>query len=278
MTTPASYADHLAAIVAAPEHDGPRMALSAWLEPHQPALAMFIRLQIDRVAAMRRAGERDTEILSGPEQRLLVDHGTTWMRGFASYTDDSADATTFHRGLVARVTMDPEVFLERGDYLLGAWPIRHVDFGPMAPGVLDRLLASEPIARLDSIGLLDPALGDDDVRCIAASPALARCAYLRLACARLGPPAFDALAGSAALRALLVVDCPSPAFPGEAIEVQRVASGTTARLREMSAAGKALEAEHGYLPWLHRDRWASRYDARWYRDRDALPTPRMGAS
>jgi uncharacterized protein (TIGR02996 family) len=271
MTT---FADHLAAIVAAPEDDAPRLALAAWLAPHQPALAAFIRLQVERVAELRRAGERDSELVSEPEQRLLAGHAAEWARGVASYVHGGAGAVAFHRGLIARVEMDPEVFLERGGYLLRAWPIRHVDFSPLGPGVLARLLDSELVSRLDSIGLIDPALGDDDVARVAASPSLARCAYLRLAGDQLGPRAFAALAGSSALPALMVVECSAEAFPGETVVVSRAAAGTTASPRALTAAGEALEAAHGYLPWLHRANRASRYDVRWYLDRGLLPDRR----
>lgn len=273
----------LAEILRAPDDDPPRLALADFVRPSEPELARFIYLQLDAAR-----GERDplpsgfTE-LTAEERALLARNAPAWTRLIAPYvhrTPDGAVACTFHRGLIAHVTVDPDVFVAGAARLLTSAPIRHVDFAPLAPGALSRLLACDALAQLDSIGLVGVGLDDDGVIELAASPRLAHCLYLDLSANPLGPRAFAAIAASPHLRRLLVVERTQtpgvdPALtwhPGEVIV--RDPSGST--LRPMRPEGRALEAAHGYLPWLHADERVARFDVRWFVDQGLRPETRPG--
>jgi uncharacterized protein (TIGR02996 family) len=281
-TAPSSEEEFLLAIARAPEDDELRLRFAAFLRPYEADLAAFIELQVSRVQGQRRAGVLDTEDLPPEERRLLSAHAPAWSRGvarFARPTGAGGPRVTFYRGLVAQIGIDADVFVERGTLLMTTTAIRHVDFAPLAPGALERLLASEALAQLDSIGFAGAGLDDAAVAAIASGPHLARCLYLDLRGNALGSRAFEAIAASPHLRQLLVVDRAQrpdqdpalSAFPGE-VRVTRVdAAGMTVSLQPVTAQGCALEAAHGPLPWLRWRNRTSRFDARWYVERGLRP-------
>jgi uncharacterized protein (TIGR02996 family) len=247
MTVPTStYHEHLAAINQAPEDDEPRLAFARFIEPHEPDLAAFVQSQVARVAIERRAGVPATTDLPAAERRLLARGRAKWSRGVSRFAHHAEEGCAFHRGFVAGIAIDPEVFLEYAARLMIEAPIRHVDFSPLGGGVLSRLLASKAITQLDSIGFTN--IDDDSVVAIAESDALRRCLYLDLGDTEFGPRAFSALAASRYARQLLVVQC----WPD----------------RELRWHLNALELVHGDLPWLRRHASVSRYDARWYVDHE----------
>jgi uncharacterized protein (TIGR02996 family) len=287
VTAPASYPEHLAAILRAPDDDPPRLALADFVRPSEPELARFIYLQIAEASRERDPDPPGFTEMTAEERDLLARNAAAWTRLIAPYaprTADGAVACTFHRGLIAQVTVDPEAFLAHAARLLTSAPIRHVDFASLAPGVLPRLLACDALAQLDSIGLVGVGLDDDGVAALAACPRLARCVYLDLSANPLGPRAFEAIAASPHLRQLLVVERAQAAeltaaqtwHPGEVVVRERSAAGSSSTLLHMRAEGFALEARHGYLPWLHIDERVARLDARWFVDHGFRPYQRPG--
>lgn len=287
MTAPADFHALHAAILGAPEDDAPRAALSSYLHAIDPDQSAFISMQLQRARRERRPDAFGHEPPSTTERALLARHEAAWTRLIAPHIArrrDGGPACTFHRGLVAHVVIDPEAFLAHAAELLVAAPIRHVDFAPLAPGTLPRLLASDALAGLDSIGFIDQRLDDDAVAAIAASPHLARCVYLDLSLNRLGPAAFAAIAASPRLRGALVVERSGgrgldPALtwhPGEVVISEVAPAKARATLQPISPEGRALEARHGYLPWLHLDNRVSRFNARWFIDQGHLPITPTG--
>lgn len=290
---PADYSDHLKAIVAAPEDDAPRLALADFVRPSEPELATFIALQL--ASAQRDRRRRHLPGLREPtaeERRLLARNVDAWTRLVAPYvrhTADGAPACTFYRGLVAHAVVEASAFLEHADWLLAVAPIRHLDFhfDPAArgPAALARILASPALARLDSVGFPGAGLGDAEVAAIAACPHLAGCLYLELSRNPLGPPAFEAIARSPHLRRLLVVERAQlegldPAqvwHPGEVVVARITAERSRATLQEIRPEGRALEAAHGYLPWLHLDNRVARLDAGWAAAQGQVPVRPAGA-
>ncbi len=278
-----------AAILQDPEDDALRVGLAELLNASAPDQSAFISMQLQRARKQRRPGAFGHHAPSATERALLARYEPEWTRLVAPYVrrrPDGGPAASFHRGLIAHVVVEPEVFLEHAAALLVLAPIRHVDFAPLRPGVLPRLLASEALSRLDSIGLPDVGLDDAALASIAACPRLARCVYLDLSLNRLGPAGFAALAASAHLRDLLVVERAQasglePALtwhPGEVVVAQISAAHAKATLQPITAEGRALEARHGYLPWLHLDNRVARFDARWFVDHGHLPVARAGSA
>src|SRR5262249_45599370 len=159
----------------------------------------------------------------------------------------------YYRGLPAFLATDAQTFVERGRELLCAAPIRHVDFTLPGPDALDRLLTSEHLAGLDSIGFPHTGLDDAAVAAIAACPWLTGCYYLDLSDNRLGPAAFTALAASRHLRQLLVVhrrthldqDPAERYHPGEDKVIGFLNTDNALVTDPVSAQGQELEAAYG---------------------------------
>ncbi len=196
---PSPEEEHLLAIVRAPEDDAPRLAFAEYLRPYEPALAMFIQLQVERVARMRRAGQARTEQLPAEEHQLLQRHAAAWSRGVSRFVQKPGvpgPGLMFYRGLVAYLCMDADVLVEYGDYLVRTTAVRHVDFAPLRAGTLERLLAFEGLSALDSVGFPGAGLDDGAVAAIARCPHLANCRYLDLRGNALTPRAFAALGAS----------------------------------------------------------------------------------
>lgn len=282
--SPATAEAHLDAVLHAPEDDALRIALADFLRPYEPERAAFIALQVARSQRERRpnAFAFPLDELPAEERRLLRRNEPAWARGVARYANrvtGGGSAYSFHRGLIAHVGIEPEVFIEHAAQLLQQAPIRHVDFAPLRAGVLPRLLASEALARLDSIGFPGAGLDDDAVAELAGSPRLAQCLYLDLSMNPLGPRAFGALASSPHLRRLLVVDrAQEPGVdaaltwhPGEIVVSEISAARSRAALRPMTEQGRALEESHGELPWLHHRNRVPRFDVRWFVDHGHRP-------
>jgi hypothetical protein len=283
--SPASYEAVLAAVLGDPEADAPRHALAAFLRGPEPDRAVFIELQLARIARQRHMGSFDTEEVPADERRLLARHGAAWssaIDGYARRPPSGGPACTFYRGLVARVALDPEVFIERGAELFAQAPIHHVDFAAMPAGVLDRLLATDALSELDSVGFAGLGLDDDAAVAIASCPRLARCLYLDLSLNPVGPRGFAAIAASPHLRQLLVVERAQvpdadPALtwhPGEVVVARISATGSIATLIPITPEGHAFEAAHGELAWLHRRNRISRFDARWAIEHGRRPARR----
>src|SRR5262249_52983749 len=114
----------LAAIIANPDDDLPRLAYADWLEEHsQNERAEFIRLQLERVG-LRDASDRYDEILQR-EQELLGKYGNSWRPTLP----DGAELRwgEFERGFVRTVAGDAEQFCYHAASLFALAPIQRVD-------------------------------------------------------------------------------------------------------------------------------------------------------
>src|SRR5262245_46162790 len=87
----------LAAVLAEPDDDGPRLVFADWLDDHgEPERAELIRLQIDRV---RRSFPRDEFSTRWErEERLLRAHEMAWVGPIANLVQGAR----FRRGFVER--------------------------------------------------------------------------------------------------------------------------------------------------------------------------------
>jgi hypothetical protein len=271
---PADEEEFLVAVAADPENDELRLELANHLRSYEPGLAQFITMQVTRVQGQRKRSNLDDDVPTADERRLLSGNAVAWSRAVAHYARQAGSdrsQLTFHRGLVARIGMDPRVFMERAPYLLKTTPVRHIDFTACTPATLERLLATEHLGRLDSIGFVDLGFDDDAIEAIAASPRLANCRYLDLSGNRLSARAFDAIAASPHLQQLLVLerrqyngsDPARSMHPGEVKMVHRDGEGIRVWIGEINEHGHALLDQHGYLPWLYFRNRVSRFNARW---------------
>lgn len=283
------YIDHLKAVLRAPEDDAPRLAFSNFVERTDPDLAAFIQIQLENGKRERRPHARGLVQWKDDERRLLGNHKRRWTSLVAPYVTTGRDglpACTFHRGFVEHVVVEPEAFIKDGDELLIRAPIHHVDFAPLRADVLPQLLACDALRELDSISFAGQGLDDAAVAAIAACPRLERLLWLDLGKNRLGPAAFEALAASPYLHQLLVVERAQqrgldPALtyhPGEVTLAEISAERSSVELVDIRPEGHALEAKHGYLPWLHVDNHEARFDLRWFVDQRLRPVFSRGAA
>ena len=155
---PADEEEFLVAVAADPENDELRLELANHLRSYEPGLAQFITMQVTRVQGQRKRSNLDDDVPTADERRLLSGNAVAWSRAVAHYARQAGSdrsQLTFHRGLVARIGMDPRLFMERAPYLLKTTPVRHIDFTACTPATLEQLLAAEHLGRLDSIGFVD---------------------------------------------------------------------------------------------------------------------------
>jgi uncharacterized protein (TIGR02996 family) len=118
----------LAAIIAHPDEDTPRLMYADWLQEHdRPERAEFIRLSI-RLANLRHGDpkfETDEARLLEQFQALVEGRIGKWEREFAlSFTANSDLWFGFRRGLVEEVRCSVRYFLKIANHLFLDAPLR----------------------------------------------------------------------------------------------------------------------------------------------------------
>ncbi len=240
----------LAAVLASPYEDAPRLAYAAWLEGLSPAdpQGEFIRLSIRcaRQSLGDRLPKQDwLELLDAHERLgdLRARHESEWKRPVLKIASDCQ----LERGLVASVRLPARTFLDRADELFALAPIVHVDLSDVRPLLLE-LVRSPHLRRVRALSLEWQGLTSAEIAHFAGSPHLAN-----LWCLELRGNALD-LAG---LRAL----AKSPSLAG--LRHTELASNLVTAHEEAGVEGSAiasiwfppdgeqLEAELGRIPWLH---------------------------
>jgi uncharacterized protein (TIGR02996 family) len=126
----------LAAIIADPDDDLPRLVYADWLDEHdQPDRAEFIRLQIERANAP--PGSATAKRCFGCEAELLARHWDEWAGPFKPWA--GFGDLLFRRGFVEQLTCDAGVFVENSAPLFRLSPVREIWFR-QADEVLPRLV------------------------------------------------------------------------------------------------------------------------------------------
>lgn len=283
----------LATVLARPDEDEPRWRYAAWMRAQPPVMlrgsgwyadsepypgpdpakiANYIETHLRASAAMRADPMVDlSPILAvlGPNRTL--DTGDVRMRTGELFSHElSSDIDVMHdviatprfyRGFVEHVAMQAKYFLQFADELFRRAPIRHLTL-TYCTDLMEELAASPHLARIRTLALPNRhdsnacnqlnALTDDHVRVLATSPHLANLAYLDLTDnGQLTPHALDHLALSPNLPALSAVRLDWNIWwdkvPPHGSYESRLQS------RQVPEWAPALEARHGYLPWLHAE-------------------------
>jgi uncharacterized protein (TIGR02996 family) len=215
---PASAAaEFLRLILADPDADGPRLVYADWLENcGEPARAEFIRLQC--AASVLPADDPRLDALRGRADVLLEQNRLAWgepLAGIATRWD-------WRRGFPEIVRMEARLFLARGDEMLAAVPVRHVELLDVtshlaalarcpllerlagltvaacpAGNAVARLLSRSPhVGRLFALQLPRNGFTDDAAAALASSPHLARLRTLDLSENAIGPAGAHTLAAA----------------------------------------------------------------------------------
>jgi uncharacterized protein (TIGR02996 family) len=190
----------LAAILAAPLDDVPRLVFSDWLEEHGDTdRAEFIRLgcrleQMDEDDPQRAETELRTN-------ELLYRHIQTWKQEAPPWTRKRIE---FRRGFVDSITTSAAHWIKRADKVLATVPITRVHLIEVREHLAE-LLAAPVLARLDHLGTWD-RLEDTGVVALASVPALAGLRSLDLHGVYLGDTGMTSLATSPYLAGLLFLN------------------------------------------------------------------------
>jgi uncharacterized protein (TIGR02996 family) len=131
----------LAAIIANPDDDTPRLVYADWLQENgQPERAEFIRVAVRRARTAK--GTRDYRKLFGRELELLTRHREEWSAPFRPWA--AFENLVFRRGFVEEAHLQPDVYLAHSGELLSAAPVREVWVNNAAPLVLELARAPRP--------------------------------------------------------------------------------------------------------------------------------------
>ncbi len=159
----------LAAILAEPDEDTPRLAFSDWLDEHggeaERVRAEFIRVQIE--LARVPVGEARPIDLLGREKKLLASHRGAWLAPFQEEGEPlrGGDAHgQFRRGFVEVVWMPAAWFILRAERLFSRAPVRELRITRTTMQEFAALVHSPHFGRLNALDLSDPRLGDEMAR------------------------------------------------------------------------------------------------------------------
>jgi uncharacterized protein (TIGR02996 family) len=182
--------DLLAAILANPEEDAPRLAYAAALPADDPR-AEFIRLQFIERDLRQKALPHDRKTTERAGQ-LLTAH-PEWIPSAFKGVSRSVE---LRRGFVEWATIDAPTWLARGSELLAAAPL----LGLRLRGELAlELWRSTTFANIAALDLSDGRIGDVGLRALASSPYLPRLRWLALDHNDLTDAGVEALAESRSL-------------------------------------------------------------------------------
>lgn len=230
-------------VLAEPGSTAARRALAAdWRAKGDPRGQL-----IEDTFALRDA-EREGRVAPAERLRDKIDqairrHGKEWAGELAEFVDDHS----YHRGLVAQLKIPGERFPVVASKIFTLAPIQHVNI--IAPlGSLDAVLARPELRRLTSLSISNhgAAFGDRGALAVAQSAHLAGLKWLALWHDEIGSAGVEALAASPFLAKLAYLGLDgNPADPTPTVsdyDGQYTAS--------RPALAETLEKQFGRRPWL----------------------------
>jgi uncharacterized protein (TIGR02996 family) len=195
----------LADILANPEDDGPRLVYADWLDEHaQPERAEFIRLQVEYASLDEDDPRR--QALERRSVQVIQDFNVRPRPEWAKGIDAIAAEWRYRRGFVEEVTLPAATFLERAADLFRVAPVRSVHFTGITPESLTALGACPFLARLTGIDLRWNEIRDQGVTTLLHAPHLGELRSLCLNSTGVTEAGVEALAASARLTHLNVLD------------------------------------------------------------------------
>ena len=232
-------------ILADPSDDGLRLELADLGEQRGDSRATLIREQFRQLVKEARGETLEAEARRVKARDLVLSH-PQWS---APLHELGARNVAYARGFADEITIDADVFLQRGRELFARAPITSLHIREAGARVAD-LVRSPLLAQIESLDLDDQGVTDDDLAGLAGSEHVRRLRELHLRYNPITARGIEALAASKHLLSLALVSLDgNPADP-----VDRLAyHDETPQHVIPTPAGQALEAKYGPLRWLHRE-------------------------
>lgn len=200
----------LAAIVAHPREDTPRLAYADWLDDHGDTdRARFIRLQYE-IEKLPPIGAKASKAKK-EEEALLKKHESRWLGELAGL----ARKCVFRRGFVEMVRVSVAPFLAHAGRLFELAPIRDVRFEDLGERMAE-LVASPHFGRAEALGfssyIMDQLGRGNRLEVLLASPKLATVRRLEWAMNSLNSPDLEQIARCPRLGSVIHLDLSSNPF------------------------------------------------------------------
>jgi uncharacterized protein (TIGR02996 family) len=165
----------MADVRATPADDAPRLIYADWLDEHgQPERAEFIRAQCE-AARLDRTDPRRTALVARA-WRLRQEHQARWLgplrRALVEWH--------FRRGFLEKATLNGQARSAHAAALFRSAPLRHLCLDQPTKGMLEAVLSSPHMARLETLDLSRNQLTDADAEGLSCCPRLAGLQCLRL--------------------------------------------------------------------------------------------------
>ncbi|QDU20594.1 TIGR02996 domain-containing protein [Urbifossiella limnaea] len=216
----------LAAVVAAPDDETPRLVLADWWDDYnRPDRADFVRIEcqlarllaahphpyqlVARARSMLCISDREFRFegnldpaLEEQDQELVRLRGWDWDGGVSSLVE----YVGFRRGFVEEVGMSGRAFLRSANEMFARAPVRHVSFSRTPTALLPELTACPYLGRLRSASFAHKAIGPAGAAYLARCPHLCNLEELDLTHCRIGDGGLAAIAGSPRLTRLTALD------------------------------------------------------------------------
>ncbi len=156
----------LAAALATPADDGPRLVYADWLTEQGDPRGEFIQIQcqlggtrhgasgyvLGRGKDARNASEAELQAL---EKRLLSKHQKAWVAPIRA----AIRTWSFSRGFVSRIEADGGKFLEAGEAIVDQTPLEILKLTALKPPHHDALSRSRVLARIRHLDLAEQKIG-----------------------------------------------------------------------------------------------------------------------
>jgi uncharacterized protein (TIGR02996 family) len=154
----------LAAVIADPEDDTPRLAYADWLEENADSLpparresararATLIRLQVEHagfIVGSPEFEERDFGLV-GREQRLTHRHHKAWLAELKGVTLRRGVSLCYDRGLLGHMKCSVKAFVDGGTGLFDAAPVTSVRLTGLGLANFPRLIGCEHLERVRTL-------------------------------------------------------------------------------------------------------------------------------
>jgi uncharacterized protein (TIGR02996 family) len=232
----------LAAVIASPESDEPRLDYARWMEANgQPELAEFIRIQCD-LAKLPNDDPRSRVLR---EREAAVSQRKAWLRRLPVWARDSC-STRCRRGFPEVIDSDADKFVQGARRLRCRTPVSDVRLSHARD--VRALAACPELAGVRNLNLSRNDWGDEEAALFAESPHLGGVVSLSLADNNIGALGLQALVANPNLVGLRHLDLSGNTITDAAAEVLAGApclGGLSRLILDVSPTAEATMTDDG---------------------------------